>query len=255
MDPRHQTIAASARSPTMRVGTSSSYRLVLLGLFELTFEGRQILLPRGSQPLVAYLALTDRPATRQHVAADLWPTAGEERSTANLRSALWRLRRAGADVVEAHDDALGLTDALSVDVREFAAVARAVVDRPTSVDRAGLSMLVEAHDLLPDWSDEWLVVERERIRQLRLHALERVCEDLTKRGFFGQAVEAGLAAVAGEPFRESAHRVLIKAYLGEGNHHEALDHFRRHRRTLREELGVEPSPELADLVRNLPRRN
>jgi DNA-binding SARP family transcriptional activator len=61
-------------------------------------------------------------------------------------------------------------------------------------------------------------------------------------------VEAGLAAVAGEPFRESAHHALITAYLAEGNGHEALGLFERYRDTMREELGVEPSRELAELM-------
>lgn len=59
---------------------------------------------------------------------------------------------------------------------------------------------------MPDWCDDWLVVERERLRELRIRALERVCEQLTAIGSFGQAIEAGMAAVRAEPLRESAHR-------------------------------------------------
>ena len=94
-------------------------------------------------------------------------------------------------------------------------------------------------------------MERERFRQLRLHALESLSEQLTAMGRLGQAVEAALAAVASEPLRESAHRVLIKAYLAEGNRGEALLHFRGFRDLLSHELGVEPSPRMAELVREL----
>ena len=99
-----------------------------------------------------------------------------------------------------------------------------------------------AGDLLPGWYEDWVVTEREHFRQLRLHALEQLCEQLTDDGRFGQAVEAGLAAVSGEPLRESAHRVLIRAYLQEGNRAEAIRQYSACRDVLRRELGIDPSP-------------
>ncbi|HSL67563.1 MAG TPA: bacterial transcriptional activator domain-containing protein, partial [Actinomycetota bacterium] len=89
-------------------------------------------------------------------------------------------------------------------------------------------------------------------RQLRLHALERLCEQLAAAGRFGVAVEAGLQAIAGDPLRESAHRALIKAHLAEGNVADATRQFRIYRRLARDELGVEPSSQAKDLVRGLP---
>ena len=58
----------------------------------------------------------------------------------------------------------------------------------------------------------------------------------------------GLAAVAGEPLRESAHRALITAYLAEGNRSEALRQYRFFRHLLADELGLEPSPLMESLV-------
>ena len=37
-------------------------------------------------------------------------------------------------------------------------------------------------ELLPDWYDDWVLLERERFRQLRLHALDALCDDLTRAG-------------------------------------------------------------------------
>jgi len=91
-------------------------------------------------------------------------------------------------------------------------------------------------------------MERERYRQLRMHALEILCVRLSGAGRHGEAVEAGLAAVSGEPLRESAHRVLIGAHLAEGNRCEAIRQFDRYRGVLQRELGLEPSPEIAALI-------
>ena len=64
--------------------------------------------------------------------------------------------------------------------------------------------------MLPACYDDWVLVQRDRFRQLRLHALEALCERLTASGRYGEAIDAGLAAVCAEPLRESSHRVLIR---------------------------------------------
>jgi DNA-binding SARP family transcriptional activator len=103
-------------------------------------------------------------------------------------------------------------------------------------------------DVLPEWLDDWLVTERERHRQLRLHALERLCGEHRDQGRYDLAIRAGLTAVAGEPLRESAHRALIEVHLAEGNHAEALRQYQGYRHRLREELGLAPSPVIRALV-------
>jgi DNA-binding SARP family transcriptional activator len=176
--------------------------------------------------------------------------ASEERAGACLRSALWRIRNADLSVIEATSSELRLAPSVHVDALELASLARGALEGSRPVDHS-LGALAEAGDLLPDWDDEWVVTERERFRQLRLHALERLCEELTTEGRFGVAVETGLQAVAGDPLRESAHRVLIKAHLAEGNVAEATRQFGIYRRLARDELGVEPSSQAQDLVRGL----
>jgi DNA-binding SARP family transcriptional activator len=64
---------------------------------------------------------------------------------------------------------------------------------------------------------------------------------LIQAGRGGEALEAGLISVEGEPLRESAHRALIRVHLAEGNAGEAVRQYRLCERLLREHLGVEPS--------------
>ena len=117
------------------------------------------------------------------------------------------------------------------------------------LDPGAFELLVHSGELLPDWSDEWVLIERERYHQLRLHGLESLCRALAAVGRFGLAVEACLAALAAEPLRESTQRQLIEVYLSEGNRVEALRQFDSYQRVIREEVGVEPSPEISELVR------
>lgn len=223
-------------------------RLQLLGGFEVRCGSLVPSLPLGPQRLVTYLALQDRPLLRMHIASVLWPDATEDHARGNLRSALWRLNLPGFSLVEVSTSHLRLAPEVVVDVREATALIRGLLHQTIDFLDLDLGGLVETGDLLPDWYDDWVLVERERFRQLRLHALERGCERLTAAERFGQAVEAGLAAVAAEPLRESAHRVLIKLYLAEGNRGEALCQYRRCVELLRRELGVEPSWQLSELM-------
>jgi DNA-binding SARP family transcriptional activator len=103
-------------------------------------------------------------------------------------------------------------------------------------------------ELLPGWDEEWLIGERERARQQCVHVLEAICRQMTDAGRAAEAIDAGVAAVAIDPLRESAQRVLISAHLAEGNVSEARRQFDGYCSLLRTELGVDPSPLLTALV-------
>ena len=105
-----------------------------------------------------------------------------------------------------------------------------------------------AADLLPGWDEDWLLIDRERHRQLRLHALEALSTQLTDTGEFAMAIQAALAAIAIEPLGESATLALIRASLAEGNRTEALRQFSLFRRLLAAETGLRPSEQLEELI-------
>jgi DNA-binding SARP family transcriptional activator len=223
-------------------------RLTLLDGFELRHGGEPVALPLGSQRLVAFLALHDRPLLRVHVAGALWLDATEERSCANLRSALWRLRKPGCAIVEATSTHVGLSQEVTVDVRELVGAARRLLDGVDGADPVDLEEAWQAGELLPDWYDDWIETEREHVRQLRLHAVERFAERLLGAGRYGQVFDLLLGALRRDPLRESAHRLVIEAHLAEGNWSEAIRHYRAYRERLRADLGLEPSPQIAELL-------
>jgi DNA-binding SARP family transcriptional activator len=224
-----------------------SVQLILTRGFELRVDGRFVELPHSSERLLAFLALVARPVLRGYAAGSLWLDRSEERALANLRSALWRLRGSGADVVLTAGDRLALAPEVDVDVRELTAWAR-TVERAPEIDLARLDALLAAHELLTDWYDDWTVAERERFRNLRLHALETCCRRLAASGEQARAIEAGLAAVAEESLRESAQRALVAAYLAEGNVGEALRQYASFRDLIGRELALAPSPRMEAIV-------
>jgi DNA-binding SARP family transcriptional activator len=223
--------------------------LTLIDSFELRYDGEPARLPLGSQRLVAYLALRGRPLLRIHVAGTLWLNSSENRSYANLRTALWRLGRSREAVVDATASHVGLSREVVVDVRRVAALARGLLEHPEAASELERSEL--DGDLLPDWYDDWVLVERERLRQLRLHALEQLAERAIGEGSYGQAIDIALTAIQADPLRDSAHRVLIRAHVAEGNNSLAIRQYREYCRLVRGQLKLEPSRELRELVAGL----
>jgi DNA-binding SARP family transcriptional activator len=236
--------AADAR-PIASAGARTS--LSIVGGFELAGRDGPLTLSCSMQRLVSFLALHDRPLSRAHVAAVLWPDVPEARSAGNLRSVLWRLRQSEIAVVDTEGSGLGLVAHVEVDFRELTARARRLLCRRESFEEADLALVGKTGELLPDCSEDWVLHERDRFRQLRAEALERLCEQLVTRRRFGEAVDAALAAVASEPLSESAHRCLICAYLAEGNLCQAVRHYECYRATLRRELRLEPPAAVLEL--------
>jgi DNA-binding SARP family transcriptional activator len=229
----------------------SLLHLHLLGAFQLILNHRVVPVTIGSQRLIAFLALHDRLLPRMYVAGVLWPDVPTGRANANLRAGLWRLPTPCRLVIEQSARYLRLAD-IAVDLRGATALAERLLDRSQPCANgqldSGARMELSA-ELLPTWYDEdWVLVERERFHQLRLHALEALCDRLITAGRYGEAIDAGLAVVAAEPLRESAHRALIKAHLAEGNQGEAYRQYQLCCEILRDELGVEPSNALRALL-------
>jgi DNA-binding SARP family transcriptional activator len=216
---------------------TGSVALCLLGDFALVAGGKPVTVPSGGRRLLAFLGLGTGPVARSRAAAALWPDSAGPQASANLRAALSRLPRpGGTPLVVARQASLGLADHVQTDLRRC-------TDR---VDNADLALLES--DLLPFWDEDWVVIERERHRQARLHALEDRARDLLEASRFGEALQAALAAAAGEPLRESPHRLAVQAHLAEGNLSEALRQYDTYRALLQNELGLRPSKRLHDLV-------
>jgi DNA-binding SARP family transcriptional activator len=225
--------------------------LHLLSGFAVIVGDRTIPLISSAQRLLAFLAMQARSVSRGYVAGVLWPDTSMIKANANLRSTLWRAQRSCGELIDASSQQLTLAAGVIVDVHRAQAYARRLLDHRTRCDDIpGASVVADlTADLLPDWhDDDWVLVEREQYHQLRLHALEALCERLTAIGRFGQAVDAGLAAVRAEPLRESAHEALMKAHLAAGNRWEAVRQYDRCRCLLRDELGLEPSPQVQRLL-------
>jgi DNA-binding SARP family transcriptional activator len=243
----HRTPSAEVLDLTgpMPLRRTEETRLSLLGRWQLRRDGQTVPVPMSGRRLLALLALAgERP--RLTVASTLWPDCSEQRALGNLRSTLWRIQALRLQLIAVDGGGLGLSEDVVVDVHEL----RACANGPNDGAVAGsLGLLLFGEELLPGWYEDWVLIERERVHQLRLHALERLSDRLLDEGQHTQALEAALAAIAAEPLRESARRAAIRVHLAENNVSEAVRQFVEFRGLLRRELGLAPSPGLGDLMR------
>ena len=233
------------------ISSTDTVNIGLLGGFECTRGGNRTSLPLGAQRLLALLALREGGAHRAGAAAYLWPDSSIARAAGNLRSALWRARRISeTTIIDCRSPRLQLSPSVLVDLHAVQRQIREILEGGSHVTARESEVLVAAlsQELLPDWTEDWLVLERERWDQVRLHALEDVAERLRSGEQYLGALKTALAAVAVEPIRETAHRIVIEVHLAEGNAASALRHYQRYRALLQRELGVEPSPRMAHLA-------
>ncbi len=240
--------------------TSPYLRVQVLCEFSLFVDGRFVALSEGLQRLVAWLALEDRPRSRSMTAKTMWPERSDANGASSLRRALWRLNRDVPGLVTREGQVLGLASGTCVDLVEVQELARAAQEGTVQ----GTTPIVQqlAYDLLPAWPYQWLHVHRESLRQLRLHALERVAYNNLEAGRPADALAAALAAVGVEPLRESAQRTVVAIHVAEGNVGEALHQYHAYRTLLWSELRLRPGPDIEAMlplsgpgpVRLMPRR-
>jgi DNA-binding SARP family transcriptional activator len=239
------------------VDRPSTARVTLLDGFELDLPGcgrgsAADDLPRAVQRLVAHVCLSPRP-NRTATAGHLWPDVSEDHAQGSLRSALWRLNKAVPGLIEVSGSALQLAAPVRVDVRDLGDWARRAAAPFGGSEDVALPDTALLGELLSGWYDDWVLIERERLRQLRIRALEAVAARLTALDRHGEALEAAHAAVRAEPLRESAHRILVQIHLAEGNVAEAVRAYEFFRTMLEDELDVPPTEQMTRLVQHVPR--
>jgi DNA-binding SARP family transcriptional activator len=223
----------------------------LLGRCALTRQAHPVTLSSASARVVAFLALHRGLQPRSYVAGHIWPEISEARARANLRNAIWRTQPLGDDVLVCDSESVGLADDVDVDLEAVREAAQLIL---SGVALAPPFPRPEAFcgELLTDWEDEWVLFERERLKQLCVRALESLSDVYRRAGDFISAIDSALLAVNMEPLRESAHRAISRVHIAEGNLASARQQFDRYERLARDELGVSPSLDFIELV-SVPR--
>lgn len=205
------------------------------------------------------------PISREELADELWsdslPAAWETALRAivsKMRAALAAADVAGVSISQVSGSyQLHLPADAWLDIAASAdAIHRAetLLDRGATEEAGGWALVARAiasRSLLPGIDGPWLERERARQSEVLLRALACLSAIWMERGDPELAARDAQEAIRLDPFRETSHRLLIRALLAQGDHAAAVAAFERCRRSLRDELGVEPAAETLALVAGL----
>jgi DNA-binding SARP family transcriptional activator len=238
-------------------------RLTLLGGFEARLSaGDTLSLPtKRARALLAYLGLQPGHAhQREKLASLLWASRSDEQARDGLRHALHALRRALRGVTPPALLAEGQTLALNVaavDV-DVATFQRHMAERtPQALEQAAE---LYRGDLLLGFTvseplfEEWLVAERERLREMALEALARLLAHQTNGRETEAAIQTAIRLLGLDPLQEAVHRTLMRLYARQGRRGAALKQYQVCVGILQRELGTEPEAETKRLYQELLRR-
>lgn len=244
----------SAHGDDLMTGVASTtVHLTLLGRFAVTIDGAERSLGHPCRRLLGLLGIRGELGfSRMQAAALLWPDDTQEHAAKHLRTCLYRLGDVSKRLVERTDRELSVASGAVVDYLVATKRGRALCARQ---DRfAELDTTPFEHELLPDWDEDWVLVERESFRQLRFAALEAIAERYIESGRNDAAIQACLLVTRVDPLRESAHRIIARAHAREGNPAQALRQLNAYAETLGREIGMPPSALVVDLRRQLMAR-
>jgi DNA-binding SARP family transcriptional activator len=241
------------------VADVSRLQLHVLGGFQARLpSGASVGLPtRKTQALLAYLALPPGQAhPRDKLAALLWGETPEAEARGSLRQALYTLRKALPSGALRQGDAAALEpSAVDVDVAAF----ERAVELGTPATLAEAARLYRG-DLLAGLAvkeapafEEWLLGERERLRELALEGLAKLLAHQRASGAAEAAVQTALKLAALDPLQEPVHRTLMRLYAQLGRRGAALRQYQACVAVLQQELGVEPEAETQQLYQELVR--
>jgi len=243
---------------------ASLLQVRLFGQFELLQNGVPSSLPPASdaRTLLAYLLLHSERACPRSVLADLLaPDLPEVQARHALSQALWHIRRSLPGLLESDASQVGIAPQVEVwvDALEFQALAERCLagqDQPAAA-LAGLRQAVELYrsDLLEGYYDEWVLIEREHLRDLYLRVLDQLVIAYKVALQYQQALTIALRLVSADPLNESAHREVMRLYHYLGRPAEALHQYETCRAILRQEFDLEPETETSQIVQAIAQRS
>ncbi|RLC99162.1 MAG: hypothetical protein DRI77_03425 [Chloroflexi bacterium] len=250
--------------------STSALRIRIFGSLELTKEGKHLFTPSSptARSLLAYLVLRhDQPIPRDRLTGIFWPERTDARARRALSQALWQIRSAlgsAADRLAAERDAVTFVfrpgDWLDVEEFESKTQEAGSKEQGTGGRRwTGDSCLLLLDsciqlyraDFLQECYDDWALLERERLRELYLSALEQLITLSKQQGNYKQALAYAQRLAAADPLREAAHRELMRLYHLLDRPQAALEQFAALRDLLARELDIPPTPATLALYREI----
>ena len=237
----------------MAQDNNGRFQLKLIQYWQLWQGQTEIHVAWRQQRLIAALAIYG-PRQRGYLSGLLWPERPEARAKESLRTTVHLISSQVPDLVKSEGQVLSLADDVSVDLHQLLKQIKDVEQPDAQLDEDYLSRL-RSGDLLPGWYDDWVLIEQQRLRNIRLRAFLLLARRWLDRGDIHKALEAAEGALELEPLHESCVELLMSAEVRAGNRARALRTFEAFSTSLDIELGIAPSKNLMRLAEDIHSSN
>ncbi len=230
----------------------------LFGHFRLSMgeESLPFNAPPRTLPLLAYLLLhRNGPVPRQSLSFILWPDESEESARANLRRHLHWLHQSLPAPPVGCPWLLSDTKSLRWNPEADDWLGVAEFERLSAAEE-DLSQAVELYqgDLLSDLYDDWILNERERLRERFFECLSGLMQRYRLQRDYPQAIGFARRWLTHDPLREDVLRQLVALRYESGDRAGAIEEYENFRQHLYAELGVSPMPETITLFETVLRQ-
>jgi DNA-binding SARP family transcriptional activator/tRNA A-37 threonylcarbamoyl transferase component Bud32 len=223
----------------------------LLGQFDIRLDGQPAdLSSQPAQTLLAYLLLNTGVAVRrEQLAGLLWPDSLDSSARKNLRNAIWLVRKAIGDqyvVADKTTVAFDTTAPYELDVA-------ILQEQPPDDDQTALIRAVSVYrgDLLPGYYEDWVQLERERLRGVFERRIQRLLDYLTDEGQWSEVQRWAEYWISLGYVPEPAYRALMVSHAARGDLSRMAAAYKRCVKLLEDELDVAPSAETQSLYQRL----
>ncbi|WP_196232348.1 AfsR/SARP family transcriptional regulator [Bradyrhizobium japonicum] len=236
-----------------------------LGRTRVCAGDKEISVSRQSISFLAYLVLfreIDHP--REVLIEQFWSSSEPTRARSCLGTALSRLRNvlkvSGSSCLEFSsrgEPRISVSSQVWFDIVAFeTGIAPSLAASPGRLEPALVNGLATAlnhyrGDLMLGWYDDWVLVERERLRVLCLRGYRRLMEHYSAARDLENALAAGLSALRIEPLQELVQQHVIELYSVSGQRAAAIRQYDRLAQLLKSELGISPSKATRDLIERI----
>ncbi len=215
---------------------------------------------QNARDLLLLLMLHREGKTKEEIGAILWPDSSTAELRLRFKNTIYRLRHAvGKDVILFENDLYSFNRAMDYEAdfesfsREFKAAEESDL-RTDQIKHFQLALKLHAGPFLPDLSDIWVHVERERFQQMYQTGNLRLAELLLEQSDFQGAASVATQYLIEDRCNEHILRIAMRAQAALGNQAAVIRQYELCANALKEELGSQPSAETIDLYKTLVRR-
>ena len=223
---------------------------------------RPVAISGATRALFQYLVChADRSARRELLIDLFWDKIRFDRRRSALNSAIWRIRKQilpidGMDLDASTESvAIHLSDNVTRDMDCLQSVVarfggHGATERASDSDAVALANALDnsAEPFLEGLDQDWAVIEREKMSEIRLRGLNLLMRVLAERRRYDDALACGRQVLAVDPFREATFREVLCLCVMSGQRVRALRMFEEFRRSLDAELGIAPMAETLALI-------